>query len=56
MKFETYAHNIVVYQQPNFHKDPCTDARAQGINARTRDEMHARAFMPRARASLNGSL
>ena len=44
MKFETYAHKIVVYHQPNFHKDPCTDARARGINARTRNEMRTRAF------------
>ena len=56
MKFETYAHKIVVYQQPNFHKDPCTDARARGINVRTRDEMRVHAFMPRARASVHGSL
>ena len=56
MKFETYAHKIVVYHQQNFHKDPCTDARARSINARTRDEMRARAFTPRARASLHGSL
>ena len=36
MKFKTYAHKIVVYHQPNFHKDPCKDARARGVNARAR--------------------
>ena len=56
MKFETYAHKIVVNQQPNFHKDPCKDARARGINARTRDEMRARAFTPCERVSLHGDL
>ena len=49
MKFETYAHKIVVYHQPNFHKDPGKDARKRGVNARTRDEMRARAFTPRGR-------
>ena len=53
MKFQTFVYKIVVY---HFHKDPCKDARAQDVNARTRDEMRARAFMPRARASLHGSL
>ena len=51
MKFETYVHKIV-----HNHKDPCKDARARGVNARTRDEMRTRAFTPRARASLHGSL
>ena len=53
---ETYVHKIVLDHQPNFHKDPCKDARARGVNARTRDEMRTRAFTPRARASLHGSL
>ena len=35
MKFETYVYKIVVDHQPNFHKDPCKDARARGVNART---------------------
>ena len=35
MKFETYVHKIVLDHQPNFHKDPCKDARARGVNART---------------------
>ena len=35
MKFETYVYKIVLDHQPNFHKDPCKDARARGINART---------------------
>ena len=33
--FETYVHKIVLDHQPNFHKDPCKDARAQGKNACT---------------------
>ena len=28
MKFETYVHKTVLDHQPNFHKDPCKDARA----------------------------
>ena len=56
MKFETYAHEILPDHQLNFHEDPCKDARARGVNAHTRDEMRARAFTPRARASLHGSL
>ena len=39
MKFETYVHKIVLDHQPNFHKDPCKDARAQGENARTCDTL-----------------
>ena len=39
MKFETYVHKIVPDHQPNFHKDPCKDVRARGVNARTRDEI-----------------
>ena len=35
MKFETYVYKIVLAHQPNFHKDPCKDARARGVNART---------------------
>ena len=35
MKFETYVHKIVLEHQPNFHKDPCKDALAQGENVRT---------------------
>ena len=35
MKFETYVHKIVLDHQPHFHKDPCKDARARGLNART---------------------
>ena len=30
MKFENYVQNIVLDHQPNFHKDPCKDARARG--------------------------
>ena len=39
MKFETYVHKIVLNHQPNFHKDPCKDARAQDKNARTCDAL-----------------
>ena len=42
MKFETYAHKIVPDHQLNFHKDPCEDARARGVNACTHHEMRAR--------------
>ena len=35
MKFETYVYKLVLDHQPNFHKDPCKDARARGVNART---------------------
>ena len=41
MKFETYVHKIILDHQLNFHKDPCKDARARGVNARTREEMCA---------------
>ena len=37
MKFEIYVHKIVFDHQPNFQKDLCKDARAQGENARTCD-------------------
>ena len=39
MKFETYVYKIVFDHQPNFHKDPCKDARARGENARTCDAL-----------------
>ena len=39
MKFETYVHKIVLDHQPNFHRDPCKDARARGENARTCDAL-----------------
>ena len=39
MKFKTYVHKIVLDHQPNFHKDPCKDARARGENARTCDAL-----------------
>ena len=44
MKFETYVHKIVLDHQPNFHKDLCKDARARGVNTRTRDEMYLEVF------------
>ena len=44
MKFETYVYKIVLGHQQNFHKDPCKDARARGVNASTRDEMRARVY------------
>ena len=56
MKFKIYVHKIVLDHQPNFLKDPCKDAPARGINARTRDEKHVRAFTPCARTSLYESL
>ena len=39
MTFETYVHTIVLDHQPNFHKDPCKDARARGENVRTCDAL-----------------
>ena len=39
MKFQTYVHKIVLDHQPNFHKDPCKDARARNKNARTCDAL-----------------
>ena len=39
MKFKTYVFKIVIDHQPNFHKDPCKDARARGENARTCDAL-----------------
>ena len=56
MKFETYAHKIVIYHQPNFQKDPCKDAHARGVNARTRDEMCACAFTAHAGVFMHESL
>ena len=35
MKFVTYVYEIVFDHPQNFHKDPCKDARARGVNART---------------------
>ena len=32
MKFKTCVRKIVVDHQPNFHKDPCKDARGRGEN------------------------
>ena len=39
MNFETYVNKIELDHQPNFHKDPCKDARARGENARTSDAL-----------------
>ena len=39
MKYKAYAPEIVVYHQPNFHKDPCKDGRTRGKNARTCDAL-----------------
>ena len=39
MKFETYVHKIVLDHQPNFHKDPCKDARARDENMHTCDAL-----------------
>ena len=48
MKFQTYVHKIVLDHQPNYKKDPCKDARAQGENACTCDKTCLRAFMTSA--------
>ena len=39
MQFETYVHKLVFDHQPNFHKDPCEDARARGKNVHTCDAL-----------------
>ena len=39
MKFKTYVNKIVLDRQLNSHKDPCKDARAQGENARTCNDL-----------------
>ena len=36
MKFEIYAHKLVVYHQTNFREDSQILTRAKGINVRTR--------------------
>ena len=38
-----------------FHEDPCINARAGVVNARSRDKTCARAFTTRARAFMHGS-
>ena len=38
-----------------FHEDPCTNARAGGVNARTRDKTCARAFTTGVRTFMHGS-
>ena len=56
MKFETYAHKIVVYHQTNFHKDPCKDARARGVNARAHVSLRVRAFKTRGGQAMSCEL
>ena len=51
MKFETYVYKIVLDPQPNFHKEPCKNAHARGVNTRTRDEMRVHVC-----TDLNGQL
>ena len=53
---ETEANKTGIDHQPNFHRNPCEDALGQVVNARTRDEVCARAFMTRACAFLHGSI
>ena len=36
MKFDTFIHKIVKNHQQIFRKDPCTHARARGVNVRAR--------------------
>ena len=55
IKFETYTHMIVVNSHNNFGKDSWTHTRAQGVNARTCHEMHARAFLTRVCMCMHGS-
>ena len=46
---------VVINSHKNFGKDLFTQARTQGVNARTCDEMCAGAFLTRARMCMHGS-
>ena len=55
MKFYVVVNYYLVSLSFKFHKNPCTNARAQVVNARTRDKTCARAFTARARAFMHES-
>ena len=56
MKFYVVVNYYLVSLSFKFHKNPCTNARAQVVNARTRDKTCMRAFTARACVCLHGSL
>ena len=60
MKFETYIHKTIKKHQMIFRNDPCTDARTQGRNMRTRVSLWQKAgthtFMPLVSTCVHGSL
>ena len=55
MKFYVVVNYYLVSLSFKFHKNPCTNARAHVVNARTRDKTCARAFTARARAFMHES-
>ena len=50
MKFYVVVNYYLVSLSFKFHKNPCTNARAQVVNARTRDKTCTRPFTAGARA------
>ena len=56
MKFYVVVNYYLVSLSFKNHKNPCTNARQQVVNARTRDKTCARAFTARARAFMHESL
>ena len=55
MKFNMVVNYYVVSLSFKFYEDPCTNMRAQVINARNRDKTCARALTTRARAFMHRS-
>ena len=55
MKFYVAVNYYLVSLSMKFHKDPCTNADARVINARTRDKTCAHAFTTFVRTSSNSS-
>ena len=56
IKFYMVVNYYLVSLSFKFHKNLCTDARAQVVNARTRDKTCARAFTALTRAFIQESL
>ena len=56
MKFYVVVNYYLVSLSSKFNKNPCTNARAQVVNARTRDKTCARAFTTLACAFVHGFL
>ena len=55
MKFYVVVNYYLVSLNFKFHKNPCTNARAQVVNARTRDKTRTPAFTPHAHVFMHGS-